>query len=263
MREQPLDGLPNGLSAPADSPDYWTSILRRAGPIARSQVAVRPCSYTPWQWAFGTLGVERTMLSTFAENASRSIWPAESAALVEFALTFLEEDPMLFRSGYTKRNFAKRLGQQAMIPSQIARLQTVLRRAVIRGAGLEEFHAYCKLAARLQPDGLQDWLANTSADVRLSLPHVGDGVDIMQVRCQLSKHQLGQAFSYAEWPRKPAYALGHDLQPPLYPMTNADWGDPANKTRVNAWRMLRAIRRRNNQGSAVLIITAPLPCEAP
>jgi hypothetical protein len=263
MHRSDPDARRKWLATQQPQAEHWTSILRRAGAIARTIRSERPCNYGPWQTALRQSGVDWMDLATFASNVCGPPWPDDCADLSEFALTFLEEDPMLFRSGYTKRHFAKRLGQQPMKPSQIARLHTVLRRAVLEGAGLEEFRAYCKLAARLQPDGLQDWLAEQATDVRLSLSHDIDGASISTVRAQFSAADMALAYGLAVWPRKPAYALGHDLQPPLYPMTHADWANPANKSRVNAWRMLRAMRRRNNQGKTVQTITAHMLAEGP
>lgn len=229
----------------------WTSTLRRAGNIARAIRSERPCNYGPWQNGFRQIGTDWMDLSIFASNTCLPPWPNDCPSLVEFALTFLEEDPMLFRSGYTKRHFAKRLGQYPLNAVQIARIDTVFRRAVIEGAGLEEFRAYCKLAAKLRPDGLEDWLIVKAAGAQIRSFTLHNS-DFSQVNTFLSLAEYSQLVPTNVW-GNPKCAVTFNPDPAIHPMTEQDWADPANKTRVNAWRMLRAIQRRNSQS-----IWAPL-----
>ena len=77
---------------------------------------------------------------------------------MEFALTFLEEDPMWSGSGYTKKAFARRLKHATLNESDIARLLPILQRAVTEGTGLEEFKPLCRLAQKVRPPGLRKWL---------------------------------------------------------------------------------------------------------
>jgi len=93
-----------------------------------------------------------------SDAAAGGGWPPEHAHLVEFALTFLEEDPMWSGSGYTKKALARRLKQAKLTESDIARLLPILQRAVIRGTGLEEFKPLCRLAQKVRPPGLWEWL---------------------------------------------------------------------------------------------------------
>lgn len=156
----------------ADRPDRWIRLspevatrcirlLREAGRVARMVPKRRPCDYVPW-----CIGVDEAterlhvsvLLGFSADAATAGGWPPEHAHLVEFALTFLEEDPMWSRSGYTKKALACRLKQAMLTESDIARLLPILQRAVTQGTGLEEFKPLCRLAQKVRPAGLWEWL---------------------------------------------------------------------------------------------------------
>ncbi|MDP8918212.1 MAG: hypothetical protein M3O00_04915 [Pseudomonadota bacterium] len=163
------------------------TLLRQAGRVARTIPSRRPCDYGPWIEAFDLVTRRKglhvlveperaslALLSTrlrrtpegkvaellrFLKDAARGGgWPPEHAHLVDFALTFLEEDPMWFRSGYAKKALARRLGQVSLSEAEIARLLPVMQRVVIEGTGLEEFKPLCRLAQRTRPPGLWAWL---------------------------------------------------------------------------------------------------------
>lgn len=140
--------------------DHWVKILQKAGPIARQVHSHKPCSYDPWCTALGKLGVNANvnLLCWFAEEAGYAGWPEKHAHLVRFVLTFMEEDPILFRTGYAKKNMAKRLKQADLSTNDIVRIGNVMKKVVVQGCGLEEFKPYCKLAQKVKPDGLWDWL---------------------------------------------------------------------------------------------------------
>jgi hypothetical protein len=74
---------------------------------------------------------------------------AHSASLRDFAITFLEADPMYFRSGYIKAGLLHRLKSAEFDEREAARLAAVLVDA-IRRRGQREFLYYCRLAAALR-----------------------------------------------------------------------------------------------------------------
>ncbi len=76
--------------------------------------------------------------------------PLESPELKDFAITFLEMDPMYFGSGYIKERLLRRLKRAKLNEAEFARLTAVLVDAV-RTRGRREFRYYCRLAAVLQP----------------------------------------------------------------------------------------------------------------
>ncbi len=154
----------------ADRADRWrrmspeavaaaVSFLRRAGPVARAIPSLRPCDYRPWTEALDRVAGDHLGLMQLTLDAGYGGgWPPDHAHLVDFALTFLEEDPMWFRSGYAKKSLARRLTQARLTECDIARLVPICQRAVTDGTGLEEFKPLCRLAQAVRPPGLWDWL---------------------------------------------------------------------------------------------------------
>jgi hypothetical protein len=83
---------------------------------------------------------------------------SESPELKDFAITFLEMDPMYFGSGYIKERLLRRLKSAQLDNAEVARLTAVLVDAV-RRRGRREFRYYCRLAAVLQqPEVLEESL---------------------------------------------------------------------------------------------------------
>lgn len=66
--------------------------------------------------------------------------------LLEHAITFLELDPYVFRSGYAKAAIIRCIKNLPFTPAQIQRLQGVVLR-VLDKCDRQEFRAYCRLAA--------------------------------------------------------------------------------------------------------------------
>lgn len=73
--------------------------------------------------------------------------------LLEFVVSFLEEDPWFFRSGYLKQAFIARIKQSTLREPIRRRLRNVLLDAVNR-RGTSEFKYYCRLAAMISDDKL-------------------------------------------------------------------------------------------------------------
>jgi hypothetical protein len=73
--------------------------------------------------------------------------------LIEFAICFLEVDPIFFRSGYLKQIVITRLKRSELREGDKSRLRGVVWDAVNR-RGTREFKYYCRLAAILADDTL-------------------------------------------------------------------------------------------------------------
>jgi hypothetical protein len=67
---------------------------------------------------------------------------------VEVIVTFLEEDPIFFRSGYAKETVLQRLKPEHLSKKQIEQLRLVCLRAV-DNCPRREYRRYCRLAARI------------------------------------------------------------------------------------------------------------------
>jgi hypothetical protein len=77
---------------------------------------------------------------------------AHDRSLRDFAITFLQVEPMYFRSGYVKAELLHRLKSIRLDRDEAARVAEVLVDA-IRRRGQREFLSYCRLAAALrQPE---------------------------------------------------------------------------------------------------------------
>jgi hypothetical protein len=240
--------MPRRLEAFASGkPEAWTEIIRRAREDIEKRglrdPSARRCDYSPWTKALAAIGAEAIGLIGIADDIGRPPWPEDRQNLIEFVLTYLEADPMLHRSGYTKRHLLDRLRQSKLSDAQTDRLVAVLQRAVQRGIGQEEFRACCRIAAALNPRGLAEWLRPLASEAKLGRWNHLTGAD---------QRMLPAGYGKKGWPgpalASPAHAIPSDLRSDPIPMTPADWADPRNKAAVNAWRMLRAIERRSEAG---------------
>jgi len=77
--------------------------------------------------------------------------------LQEFVITFLELDPMFFRSGYIKEEMLKKIKKSPITIKQKDRLRSVLKDAVEK-RGTREFKKYCNLAIELANDEFISYL---------------------------------------------------------------------------------------------------------
>lgn len=232
--------------------ESWTGVIREAADeIVPGE---SPCDYEPWRKAIGEVGPRHgfapdTFISsralTFISDVSMPAWPEPRRDLVEFALVVLEADVMLFRTGYAKRHLIKRLQQAPLTKTDIARLDVMLRRAVTRGTGLEEYRAWCKLAAYLVDEGylgdLPAWLypqakgafLNYSmADGRLAEQFNNSGLSDAEMRKLIGG--IFRASSHAvSWPNFSEITR-----------VNGHFDTQEQRVKRNAWRMLDHIMRR-------------------
>jgi hypothetical protein len=79
---------------------------------------------------------------------------AHSTETQDFVLTFLERDPMYFRSGYLKEALLRHLKRADLAKAGRERVGNILLDAV-RCRGQREFRRYCHLAANLGTAGLR------------------------------------------------------------------------------------------------------------
>jgi hypothetical protein len=101
-------------------------------------------------------------------------------ALVEHAISFLELDPYVFRSGYAKAAIIRCIKRLAFTHPQIQRLQGVVLRALDK-CDRPEFRAYCRLAAAVDSPAfytrIRERLDSADAGVRRRARCILDYVD--------------------------------------------------------------------------------------
>ena len=257
-RRREADAPDRALRLSPDITERWTAVLRDASTLVAP--GRRPCDTAPWIAAIHEAGLRHgfaphpddlvpkttiaSRLRNFIEDAALPAWPDPRPDLIEFALTVLETDVMLFRSGYAKRHLATRLRHAPLTDADIARLDAVLRRAVTRGTGLEEYRGYAKLAAHLVATGrlpdLPDWLATRAEGAILTLD-IADGHLWRHIASlpesdldALSRGGILRAYRHGlAWPDLTT------VVPAGKAVTTTD-----QRIRRNAWRMLDQILRR-------------------
>lgn len=85
--------------------------------------------------------------------------------LVEFAISFLEIDPMYFRSGYIKETILTKLKRSILKKNQRDRVINILIDAV-RNRGYREYRYYCRVAKVMN----SQFLINTLTGILASEP---------------------------------------------------------------------------------------------
>jgi len=80
------------------------------------------------------------------------------AEVRDFALAFLELDPMYLRSGYAKEEMLRHLNRLTLASAESERAQAILIDAV-RRRGTREFRRYCRLASTAGSPELREELA--------------------------------------------------------------------------------------------------------
>jgi len=232
--------------------ERWTGVFREA--VDEIMPSESPCDYGPWSKAIGEVGPRHgfekdSFISSralnFIEDVSMPAWPDPRRDLIEFALVVLEADVMLFRTGYAKRHLIKRLQQAPLTKTDISRLDVMLRRAVTDGTGLEEYRAWCKLAASLVDEGylgdLPAWLYPQAKGALLNY-RMADG--------RLTQQLLDAGLSDAEkrkllggvW-RAPSHAVSWPNFSEVI-RENGNFDTQEQRVKRNAWRMLDHISRR-------------------
>lgn len=240
-----------------DIVERWTDVFREAAD--EIGLGASPCDYKPWVKAIGEVGPRHMFKSyyqetspciisragNFIEDVSMPAWPEPRRDLIEFALVVLETDVMLFRTGYAKRHLIKRLQQAPLTQGDIGRLYIMLKRVVTNGTGLEEYRAWCKLAAYLVDDGhlgdLPTWLylqANGAflnynmADGHLARQLNNAGLSDVEM-CKLVGGLLRASKYAVSWPNFSEIKK-----------VDGSFNTQEQQVKRNAWRMLDLIIRR-------------------
>lgn len=106
------------------------------------------------QWQMACENFHRYRLPIFElMHRCRKEDMGSSQMLREFAIDFLECDPIFFRSGYFKEMLLNKLKRVPLTESEKKRLTSIMLDAIHR-RGRREFRQYCRLAARVCDDVL-------------------------------------------------------------------------------------------------------------
>lgn len=149
-----------------------SSILARAGELARLHREVHrtfasrhesPRAMQAWRDAAAAFRVRGDPFETERIRLRRPKEVAGDAKLRDFAITFLELDPMYFGSGYFKEEIVRRLKWEFLTPGERERLRAVALDAA-RHRGQREFRHYCRLARRVADPGLVAELEKIAED---------------------------------------------------------------------------------------------------
>lgn len=232
--------------------ERWTSVFREAA--EEIVPSGNPCDYEPWRKAIGEVGLRHgfdpdTFISsralTFIADVSMPAWPEPRRDLIEFALVVLEADVMLFRTGYAKRHLIKRLQQAPLTQTDIARLDAMLRRAVTRGSGREEYRAWCKLAAYFVDEGylgdLPAWLYPQAKGALLNYRMANGRLAQQFLHAGLSDAETRKLIG-GFW-RAPSHAISWPNFSEII-RENGNIDTQEQRVKRNAWRMFDQIMRR-------------------
>lgn len=105
-----------------------------------------------------------------AAHLDSSFYPNEDAlrigeeAAVEVAIKYLELDPYYFRSGYSKERILRILKKLELSKKQQDRLRNVIL-SKVDSHDCREFRAYCRLAKKLNDEGLLKRLKQRSGSL--------------------------------------------------------------------------------------------------
>ncbi len=258
-REREADAPMRALRLAPEFVELWTNVVRDASAIV--VLGEKRCDYRPWSTALSKAGEKyglielrgnesppagiATRFSAFHWDVASPAWPDPRRDLIEFALTVLEADPKLFRSGNAQKYLIIRLKQSPLTDGDVARVGSLLRRTVTLGSGFEEFRAYCKLAGHLLASGrlkdLPSWLAPQAKGAILTLAMI-DGPIWYQIFDSVSEEDLKRL------------SVGGVLRPYVNGVAWPELGvvvpagksvkAPEQRIKRNAWRMLDHILRR-------------------
>jgi len=235
---------------------FWKQQIEEAAPLV--EPGDHPCSYASWTNALANVharaplfvaGLDRMGrphrvpdLIALAEDVATPRWPTPRRDLVEFALTFLEADVMLFRSGYAKRHMLTRLKQAELTTTDKQRLEAMLRQSVLQGTGLEEYRNWCRLAGHLarqrELEVFEAWLSEKADGAVLTLS-MADGHLWQQIaNAQLSETDRAKV-EKVRWTGPSKWGVRWPQMDRAVP----NIVDQDHRIRRNAWRMLDRIYR--------------------
>ena len=237
----------------------WTTLIAQ---VAKNVVARgKPCDYEPWKNALADYSRKPSKLDelsandncvsadlvNFAADVAQPGWPEPRPDLIEYALTFLEADVMLFRSGYVKRHLIRRLQQSELDCLQVSRVDMLLRRAVIHGTGLEECRAFRKLAAHLCTLGhlaeLPRWLERKAEGAILTLDRADGALWKKMIESPGLSERDKKLLASVSFFRPSKWGI---VYPEMNKVVRARKAvkEPSEKVKYSAFLMLTAIDRR-------------------
>lgn len=212
----------------------------------------RPCDDGPWLEACRAIEAiskpesryDRYLspVMRFAERFVQYPWTEPRADMIDYAIRFIEVDAMFFRSGYTKRHMANHLRHVVLTEGDVARLEAAFRARVTQGAGLEEFRAYARLAAKLVSEGrmpeFEAWVRETARGAVLNTRNVdpADFYRVLLFNPHLEERQRERVL-------RGKYGVVWPELTELVPMRGVA-KDEAQKIKRNAYRFESATERR-------------------
>lgn len=131
------------------------------------------CEKNKFKDAYSGLHPQILRIEPIIENINNKLMNFNTD-LQDFAITYLEADPVYFRSGYVKEDMLAKLRKAELNTNQIIRLLSILKDAV-ENRGAREFKRYCKLAMKIANNDLIEFLhikaksINTSVKSRAKL----------------------------------------------------------------------------------------------
>ncbi len=117
----------------------------------------RGTNRAPWEKACKEFHSYTSELNELVNRVYEESEPKDTD-VIEFILSFLEVDPVFFRSGYIKEEMLKKIKRVELTEKQIYRLRNVLYSAV-ESRGFREFKGYCRLAPIVTNNQLNEWLS--------------------------------------------------------------------------------------------------------
>lgn len=259
-RECEADAPMRALRLAPELVELWTNVVRDASAIV--VLGEKRCDYRPWSIALSKAGEEHGLIelrgdesppagiasrfSAFLWDVASPAWPDPRRELIEFALTVLEAEPKLFRSGYAQKYLIIRLKQSPLTDGDVARAGSLLRRAVKYGSGFEEFREYCRLAGHLATSGrlpdLEDWLEERAEGAILTFGMSGSR-PLLQILEAVPEADL-KRLNVGGWRRPHVNGVAWPDLGTLVPAGPA-LKTPEQRVKRNAWRMLDHILRRS------------------
>jgi hypothetical protein len=126
----------------------------------KSTYKQRSKDFNKWKLACEAFHSYVSLMDEFIDRAYKEESYSEPE-LLEFSISFLEVNPLFFRSGYIKEELLRKLKRTKLNGKQIERLNAVLQDAVDQ-RGSREFKGYCRLAAIIATPRLAAMVENAA-----------------------------------------------------------------------------------------------------
>jgi len=113
---------------------------------------------TPWEEACKKFNAYITVFSPILMKIYNEEY-LSNQDIIEFTISYLEVDPMYFRSGYIKEEMLRKIKRTTLNEKQKYRLRNLLYNAVEERAS-REYKGYCRLAHIVTDEAFNKWLLN-------------------------------------------------------------------------------------------------------